>query len=81
VAPPYFLGQRQHAQDVAHRDLSAGLVHAAAERPDLYAGLVGAAQQLLRAERCLFGPILVFDSMTAARIAHVFPEQLAGARV
>jgi len=59
----------------------AGVVHAAAERPDLCAGLVGAAQQLLRAERCLFGPILVFDAMTAARIAQVFPEQLAGVRV
>ena len=49
-------------------------MHASAECADLGAGSVGAAQQLLRAERGLFGPILVLDAMAAARMAQVLPE-------
>ena len=55
------------------------LVHAAAERADLRTGVVGAAQQLLRAQRRVLGPVLVLDAMTAARLAQVLAQQLAGA--
>ena len=36
------LNQRQDAQDAAHCGLAVFLMHAAAERPDLGAGFVGA---------------------------------------
>ena len=49
-------------------------VHAAAQRADLLAGAVGAAQQLLRAQRCVLGAVLVFDAMTAARLAQVLTQ-------
>src|SRR5438876_468350 len=37
-----FLGQRQHAQNASYGGLAVLAVHAAAERADLLAGLVGA---------------------------------------
>ena len=50
------LNQRQYAQDAAHRSLAVFLVHAAAERPDLLTGFVGARQQLQSCQRGLLGP-------------------------
>ena len=39
------------------------------------------SQQLLRAQRCVLGPILLLDAMTAARLAQVLAQELAGAGV
>src|SRR5271169_2485210 len=71
---PVFLGQRQHAQNSAHRGLALLTVHAAAECADLLAGLIGAAQQLLCAQRSVLGSILLLNAMTAARLAQVLTQ-------
>src|ERR1700693_5990587 len=65
------LGRGQHAFNTAPRGLAVLTVHAAAERADLLTGEVGAAQQFLRAQRCVLGAVLVLDAMTAARRAPV----------
>ena len=57
------------------------LMHAAAEGADLRSGFIGAAQQLLRAEGRFAGSVFVFDAVTAARLAQVFAQQLAGLRI
>ena len=69
-----FLGQRQHAQNAAHRGLTLLAVYAAAERADLLAGMIGAAQQLLRAQRRMLGAVLVLDAMAAAGLAQVLAQ-------
>src|ERR1019366_7507678 len=48
-----------------------------AKRADLRSGFVGAAQQMLSAERRFGGSIIVFDAMPAARRAKVFTQQLS----
>src|SRR5947207_16022623 len=69
-----FLGQRQHTQNAAHRGLTLLAVHAAAQRADLRTGLISAPQQLLRAHRCMLGPVLVLNAMTAARLPQVLAQ-------
>jgi hypothetical protein len=49
-------------------------VHAAAERADFLTGEVGAAQQLLRVQRCVLGAVLVLDAMSAACRAQVLAQ-------
>jgi hypothetical protein len=56
-------------------------MHAAAERADLRSGFVGAAQQLLRSERCLFGSVFFFDAATAARLTQMFTQKLTSLRI
>src|SRR5258708_6993304 len=56
-------------------------MHPAAQRSDLRAGFVGAAQQLLCAQRSFLGAVFVLDAMAAARLAQVFAEQLSSLRM
>src|SRR5947209_6251750 len=74
------LNQRQYAQDAAHRSLAVFLMHAAAQYPDLRAGLVGAYQQLQGGQRSLLGLVFVFDAMASTRLAQVLAQELPGMR-
>src|ERR1019366_4760572 len=69
-----FLGQRQHAQNAAHRGLTVLPMHAAAQRADLFTSVVGTVQQLLRAHRRMLGPVLLLDAMSAARLTQVLAQ-------
>ena len=52
-----------------------------AQRADVRPGNFGAAQQLLGGERRLFGPVFLFNTVAAARVAQVLPQQFSRMRV
>src|SRR5580658_10912511 len=56
-------------------------MHAAAECADLRTSVVGAAQQLLRAQRGTLGAVLILDAMAAARLTQMLAQQLTGTGV
>jgi hypothetical protein len=56
-------------------------MHGAAECADVFAGVIGAVQQLLRAQRRVFGTIFFLNAMTTAGLAQVFAQESPGARV
>jgi hypothetical protein len=66
--------QRQHTQNAAHGSFAELAMHAAAERADLRTRMVGAAKQLLCAQRCMRGAVLVLDAMAPARVAQVLAQ-------
>src|SRR2546428_2771518 len=73
-----FLSQRQHAQNASYRSLAVLAVHAAAERADLLAGLVGAAQQLLCAQWRVLGAVLFLNAIATHRLPLVLAQPLDG---
>ena len=75
------LGQREHAQNAAHRRLTVKLKHGLAERADLSARSGGSLEKLLRSQRSSLGAILVEDAMAAAWLAQMFPQELPISRI
>src|SRR5215472_1680384 len=67
------LGQRKQTQDAPDGGLTLRAVQGLAKRPDVWSGDFGAAEQLLGRERGLLGPVLLFNTVAAARVAQVFP--------
>src|SRR5579863_836403 len=59
-------GQRQHAQDAAHRNLTMFPVHGSAQRSDMRSCFFGAVEQLFGGQRSSLRTIFVLDPMAAA---------------
>ena len=60
------LSQVQHAEDATHRCLAEVLMHGLTQSTDVRSGYFGAAKQLLRAQRCSCGTILLLNAVASA---------------
>jgi len=75
------LRQREHAQNLAHGDLSVVAMKGLTQLADVSPGFFRSREQLLRRKRSAAGAIFVFDPMPAAFLPQVLAQQLPGERI